>query len=168
MTQKTLGRICIIFLLGGNKEKNWGSNTFWTKFSVGCLSSDLIAGHTTVVLMFQLKVQWKILDLKFHYTLEYFVKCAKEAWMGFFFILEFLIFFSSILNSCTGKAYYGSADRTWFILFYLSAQSYLVSQFCFRKLFWKLFWKCRFIQLPALDIRIHSFTQPGLALGFFL
>lgn len=92
----------------------------------------------------------------------------KRLGWDFFFILEFLIFFSFILNSCTGKAYYRSADRTWFILLFLSVQSYLVSQFCFRKLFWKLFWKCRFIQLPALDMRIRSSTKPILALFFFL
>lgn len=75
--------------------------------------------------------------------------------------------FSFILNSCAGKVYYRSADRTLFTLLYHSVQSYLVSQFCFRKLFRKLFWKCRFIQLPALDMRSHPFTQPILALFFF-
>lgn len=84
-----------------------------------------------------------------------------------FSIREFLIIFSFILNSCIGKVYYRSADRTWFTLLYLRVQSYPVSQFCFRKLFRMLFWKCRFIQLPALDVRNHPFTQPILALVVF-
>lgn len=103
---------------------------------------------------------------KIYDTLEHFVKCAEEAWVGIF-PSWIPIFFGFFLSSCTGKTYYRSADRTWFILLYLSVQSYLVSQFCFRKLFWKLFWKCRFIQLPALEIKSPSFTQPVLALVFF-
>lgn len=81
-------------------------------------------------------------------------------------ILEFQIFFSFILNSCTDKIYYRSADRTWFTLLYVSVHSYLISQFCFGELFRKLFWKCRFIQLPTLDMKSHPFMQPILALFF--
>ena len=88
-------------------------------------------------------------------------------WRGLVFpFLNSRSFSASFLNSCTGKVYYRSADRTWFTLLYLSVQSYLVSQFCFRVLFRKLFWKCRFIQSPALGMRSHPFTQPVLALVF--
>lgn len=130
--------------------------------SADCLNSNLIDGNVIVVLMSWAETVWlvesAVKDPGSKNLRTTLLSVLKR--LGFS-VLELQIFFS------TGKFYYRSADRTYFTLLYFSVQSYLVSQFCFRGLFRKLFWKCRFIRLPALDMRTHPFTQPILAFFFF-
>lgn len=104
----------------------------------------------------QLKVQRKILNLKSHDTLECLVKCAEEAWVGFF-ILEFLIFFRLHFKLLHRQ---GVLQKCWQNLIH-TVVSWCTKLSCFSILLQEAFLKA------VLEMQVYPVTRPWHKKSFF-